>query len=42
MIKSRAKLSAEELFTQYYESIYGTQPGGELVTAFLELLGEGA
>ena len=39
---SRAKLSSEELFTQYYQSIYNTEPSEELKAAFLELLGEGA
>lgn len=39
---SRSKLSSEELFSQYYQSIYNTEPSEELKTAFLSLLGEDA
>ena len=40
--QSRAKLSSGELFTQYYRSIYDSEPGEDLKTAFLELLKEDA
>lgn len=40
--QSRSKLSAEELFTQYYKSIYDADPEDELKRAFLELLEEEA
>lgn len=40
--QSRAKLSAGELFTQYYQSIYNAEPSEELKSAFLELLKEDA
>ena len=40
--QSRSKLSAEELFTQYYKSIYDADPEDELKHAFLELLEEEA
>lgn len=36
----RSSLSSEELFTEYYKSLYGEAPSDELKEAFLELLGE--
>ncbi len=38
----RSALSSEELFTEYYKSVYGEAPSAELKEAFLQLLGEGA
>lgn len=38
----RSALSSEELFVEYYKSVYGEPPSDELKEAFLELLGEGA
>lgn len=37
---SRSALSAEELFTEYYQLQYGEEPKKELKTAFLQLLEE--
>ncbi|MCI9504698.1 MAG: exonuclease subunit SbcD [Clostridia bacterium] len=38
----RSRMSEEELFGEYYRSLYGEPPAEELKTAFLMLLGEGA
>lgn len=38
----RSALSSEELFVEYYKSVYGEAPSDELKEAFLQLLGEGA
>lgn len=37
-VVSRSALSAEELFGEYYRSVYGEDPKEELLSAFLELL----
>ena len=39
---ARSSLSHEELFIEYYKSLYGEPPPEELKTAFLALLEEGA
>ncbi len=36
-IVNRSKMSGKELFTEYYRSVYGEEPKGELIEAFLEL-----
>ncbi len=38
----RSSLSSEELFVEYYKSVYGEAPSDELKEAFLQLLAEGA
>lgn len=38
----RSALSDEQLFVEYYKSVYGETPSDELKEAFLLLLGEGA
>ena len=37
---SRRELGVEELFEEYYRSVYATAPDNELKTLFLQLLGE--
>ncbi|MBO5782853.1 MAG: exonuclease subunit SbcD [Clostridia bacterium] len=37
---SRRELGVEELFEEYYRSVYATAPDSELKTLFLQLLGE--
>lgn len=39
-IVNRSSLSPDELFGEYYRSVYGEEPKSELKTAFLELLEE--
>ena len=36
----RSRMSASELFSQYYQSVYGTDADGALTEAFLSLLSE--
>ena len=38
----RSALSADELFSEYYKSVYGEPPSAELKEAFLQLFGEDA
>jgi hypothetical protein len=40
-VQSRSRMSTEELFTQFYRSLYGDDPQDDLKTAFLELTEEG-